>query len=240
MHEVNKSTNQDPVITGRAFSTEENVSEDFTDNKNLTEESNDFSEEQNNTAIKQLLSSYEIGAKLRGLRLKKKMALIDLGKQTGLSASMLSQLENGKLIPTLPTLVRISSVFDVGLDYFFGNQKQKKTVSIIRSNERPEQQHVSPVRDQWTNFQLFSPRDRSLQTFLLEISSGENEVAGRIQEGGKFIHILEGSVSVTYNNESYELNRGDSIYFDSSERHTFQSRNGNEVRALVVATPPRS
>ena len=43
--------------------------------------------------------SYEIGAKLRQLRLRKKIALVDLGKHTGLSASMLSQLENGNWSP---------------------------------------------------------------------------------------------------------------------------------------------
>ncbi len=64
--------------------------------------------------IGRALSSYELGSKLRQLRLKKKIALVDLGKHTGLSASMLSQLENGKLIPTLPTLARIAMVFDVG------------------------------------------------------------------------------------------------------------------------------
>src|SRR5262245_40793786 len=66
------------------------------DNEQVTEDSQ--------TNIRRVLSHYEIGRKLRTLRLKKKIALVDLGKHTGLSASMLSQLENGKLVPTLPTL----------------------------------------------------------------------------------------------------------------------------------------
>ena len=53
--------------------------------------------------IRRTLGSYDIGRKIKHLRLRKKIALTDLGKHTGLSASMLSQLENGKLIPTLPT-----------------------------------------------------------------------------------------------------------------------------------------
>ena len=63
--------------------------------------------------IRRTLTTYEIGRKLKYLRLRKKIALADLGKHTGLSASMISQLENGKLIPTLPTLARIGMVFDV-------------------------------------------------------------------------------------------------------------------------------
>src|SRR3954447_25127224 len=86
--------------------------------------------------IRRIISNYDIGAKLRHLRLRKKIALVDLGKHTGLSASMLSQLENGKLIPTLPTLARIAIVFDVGLEFFFSEKRQKRTFAIVRAEER--------------------------------------------------------------------------------------------------------
>ena len=65
------------------------------------------------------LGDYAIGDKLRALRLKKKMGLVELGRHTGLSAAMLSKVERGKLFPTLPTLYRIALVFSVGLEYFF-------------------------------------------------------------------------------------------------------------------------
>lgn len=65
------------------------------------------------------LRPYGLGEKLRALRLKKSLGLVELGKHTGLSPAMLSKLERGKLFPTLPTLLRIAMVFGVGLDYFF-------------------------------------------------------------------------------------------------------------------------
>jgi len=69
-----------------------------------------MSQESGPETIQRVLSSYELGRKLRQLRLRKKIALVDLGKHTGLSPSMLSQLKNGKMIPTLPTLARIAMV----------------------------------------------------------------------------------------------------------------------------------
>jgi len=83
--------------------------------------------------IQRILSTYDIGQKLRQLRLRKKIALVDLGKHTGLSASMLSQLETGKMIPTLPTLARIAMVFDVGLDFFFDDRRRRKLFTVSRS-----------------------------------------------------------------------------------------------------------
>src|ERR1700712_657022 len=86
--------------------------------------------------IQRVLATYGLGQKLRQLRLRKKIALVDLGKHTGLSASMLSQLETGKMIPTLPTLARIAMVFDVGLEFFFGEKRPKRVFSIVRAAER--------------------------------------------------------------------------------------------------------
>jgi transcriptional regulator with XRE-family HTH domain len=62
------------------------------------------------------LSDYAIGARIRALRLKKKMGLVELGLHSGLSPALLSKLERGRLFPTLPTLLRIALVFSVGLD----------------------------------------------------------------------------------------------------------------------------
>src|SRR5262245_61634733 len=82
------------------------------------------------------LKPYEIGQKLRALRLKKSMGLVQLGQHTGLSPAMLSKLERGRLFPTLPTLLRIAMVFSVGLDYFFTDERKRHTVSLIRKKER--------------------------------------------------------------------------------------------------------
>ena len=81
-------------------------------------------------AVERTIGLFRLGEKLRRLRLRKKISLVDLGKHTGLSPSMLSQLENGKLIPTLPTLTRIAMVFDVGLDFFFSEQEKGRLFSF--------------------------------------------------------------------------------------------------------------
>src|SRR6187455_1452397 len=82
------------------------------------------------------LSEYGIGERLRTLRLKKKMGLVELGKHTGLSPAMLSKIERGRLFPTLPTLLRISLVFSVGLEFFFAGAREKPLVAVMRKKER--------------------------------------------------------------------------------------------------------
>ena len=82
--------------------------------------------------ISEGLGRYSIGEKLRSLRLRKSMGLVELGKHTSLSAALLSKLERGKLFPTLPTLLRIAMVFGVGLDYFFTDERKRRVVGVVR------------------------------------------------------------------------------------------------------------
>lgn len=86
--------------------------------------------------LNQGLSEYAIGAKIRALRLKKKMGLVELGRHTGLSPAMLSKIERAKLHPTLPTLLRIALVFSVGLEYFFAGSREKPLIAVMRKADR--------------------------------------------------------------------------------------------------------
>jgi transcriptional regulator with XRE-family HTH domain len=86
--------------------------------------------------LREGLKTYAIGPKIRAIRLKKKIGLVDLGRHTGLSPAMLSKIERGQLFPTLPTLLRIALVFSVGLDYFFSGSREKPTIGVVRRRDR--------------------------------------------------------------------------------------------------------
>src|ERR1044071_2710279 len=93
------------------------------------------------------LNDYRIGPKVRALRLKKKIGLVDLGKHTGLSPALLSKIECGRLFPTLPTLLRIALVFGVGLEYFFSGAREKPLVAVTRKSQRVELPERPGARD---------------------------------------------------------------------------------------------
>src|SRR5436305_4117504 len=82
------------------------------------------------------LRRYKIGSKIRALRLKKKLGLVQLGGHTGLSPALLSKIERGNLFPTLPTLLRIAMVFGVGLEHFFVETEDRPLVSVTRKKDR--------------------------------------------------------------------------------------------------------
>jgi len=220
---------------------------EFTVNKieadDLTADKVDLSEsESSERTLRRSLAAYEIGKKLRQLRLKKKIALVDLGKHTGLSASMLSQLENGKLVPTLPTLARIAMVFDVGLDHFFADKRRTRMFSVVRAGERikfPDRADVT-IPSYYFECLAFHVQDKSLQAYLAEFPARDDgKDMEHAHEGAEFLHVLAGTLSIHYQDEEHILNAGDSVYFDASEPHTYRALNGVNSKALVITTPPR-
>lgn len=199
--------------------------------------------EDSTETIRRVLSPYDLGNKIRRLRLRKKMGLVDLGKHTGLSASMLSQLETGKLVPTLPTLARIAMVFDVGLDHFFGAKRPQSVFSIVRANERIRFPDHSGAAAPSFFFEClaFSTQNKSLQAYLAEFPRKPTGQPGEhSHEGAEFLHVLEGSVIIRFADEEHTLKEGDSVYFDGSQPHSYRGAGSKKTaRALVITTPPR-
>jgi mannose-6-phosphate isomerase-like protein (cupin superfamily) len=174
--------------------------------------------------------------------LRKKIALTDLGKHTGLSPSLLSQLENGKMVPTLPTLARIAMVFDVGLEYFFGDKRGQKLFSIVRAGERmrfPERAD-SPDPAYFFECLTFATQERGLQAYVAEFPArGSTAGNEHLHDGSEFLFVLDGRLTIRFQGEDHELRAGDSVVLDSSEPHSYRGSGKKGARAIVVTAPPR-
>src|SRR5581483_4895171 len=190
-----------------------------------------------NKTITEGLKPYALGDKLRGLRLKKSMGLVELGKHTGLSPAMLSKLERGKLFPTLPTLLRIAMVFSVGLDYFFADERKRHEVVITRKKDRLRFAEKMGSGEIAYNFESldFPANQRRFNTFLADVEAGSSEKSKLHQHAGvEFVYVLRGKLDLTIGSDVYSLDAGDSIYFDSPVRHGYRRASAHSTTAVTV------
>src|SRR5579863_451126 len=175
-------------------------------------------------AISEGLGRYSIGEKLRTLRLRKSMGLVELGKHTGLSAALLSKLERGKLFPTLPTLLRIAMVFGVGLDYFFTDERKRRVVAVVRKSERVRFPERPGSTDVPYYFECLDYRatERKLSAFLGDFQELPLEKIKPHQHAGvEFLYVLKGSLALRIGGEEFILEAEDAIYFDSAVLHSY-------------------
>ena len=186
------------------------------------------------------LARYSIGEKLRSMRLRKSMGLVELGKHTGLSAALLSKLERGKLFPTLPTLLRIAMVFGVGLEYFFTDERKRRVVGIVRREERVRFPEKPGAQDVQYYFECLDYRatERKLSAFLADFQEVPVEKLKPHQHAGiEFLYVLKGSLAIRIGSEEFLLEPEDAIYFDSAVLHSYRRRGSKPCSGVIVTLP---
>ena len=190
-----------------------------------------------NQTIVEGLKPYAVGEKLRGLRLKKSMGLVELGKHSGLSPAMLSKLECGKLFPTLPTLLRVAMVFSVGLDYFFTDERKRHVIAVVRKKDRLRFAEKMGGVEAAYHFESldFPANQRKFNAFLADFEAGRSEKVKLHQHAGvEFLYVVHGKLDLTIGTDVHCLEAGDSIYFDSTVKHGYRRASSQSTTAVVV------
>jgi transcriptional regulator with XRE-family HTH domain len=184
------------------------------------------------------LEGYGIGPKIRRLRLRKKLGLVQLGQHTGLSPAMLSKIERGQLFPTLPTLLRIALVFGVDLDHFFRKDGDGPVHAIVRKADRirlPEKAGRTSPAYRFESLD-YPVSDRKLNGYYVEFGEEEEQSEPHQHPGAEVIYVLGGELVVNLEGEDFTLGPGDSMYFDCAHPHSYRRKGSLPCAAVVVVT----
>ncbi len=150
---------------------------------------------------------------------------------------MLSRLENGRLVPTLPTLTRIAMVFNVGLDYFFSDPRKRHVVAVVRRKDRQvfpsdPKSTVVPWHFESLDFRV---NERKLNGYLAHFHSLPVEkLTPHYHPGVELLYLVQGKLEIAVGVDKYQLVAGDAIYFDSMQKHSYRSLVKTRCTAVVV------
>jgi transcriptional regulator with XRE-family HTH domain len=191
------------------------------------------------STLREGLDRYAIGAKMRSLRLRKKMGLVELGQHTGLSPALLSKLERGKMFPTLPTLLRFAMVFSVDLEYFFADHRKLHALTIVRRSTRQQFPEAPEVREPAYHFESLTfpvakPKSHAYLATFHPVAPGK--ARPHEHAGVEIIYVLTGELGVTVEATEHTLEPGDAMYFDATVPHSYRRLGRSTSTALVVTT----
>jgi transcriptional regulator with XRE-family HTH domain len=182
------------------------------------------------------IAEKRIGERIRRLRLKKSMGLVELGKHTGLSASFLSQLETGRVVPTLRNLARISMVFSKDLSYFFESEPTAMfRVHRQKDRVRLPQTGVEPPTYTFESLGYMVP-DRHMDPYFAEFipQPGDFEPRAHVHQGFEFLYVLDGELQLRHGEHDCTLEPGDAVYFDAGTPHSYQCAGKKPTEAIIV------
>ncbi|MGB8259354.1 MAG: XRE family transcriptional regulator [Terracidiphilus sp.] len=182
------------------------------------------------------IAEKRIGERIKRLRLKKSMGLVELGKHTGLSASFLSQLETGRVVPTLRNLARIAMVFSKDLSYFFESEPHS-TFRIHRRKDRVRlpQTGVEPPSYFFESLGYMVP-DRHMDPYFAEFVPLDKsaESKAHVHPGFEFLYVMSGELELRHGDQISVLAAGDAVYLDASTPHSYRCAGQKSSEALIV------
>ena len=184
------------------------------------------------------LEQYRIGPKVRALRQKKKLGLVQLGEHTGLSSAMLSKIERGQLFPTLPTLLRIAMVFGVGLEHFFVDEGERAKVAVVRKEDRirlPARRGDDSPAYYFESLD-FPVTDRRMEAYYAEFPAQSKPSEPHRHDGTELVYVLKGQLAVNVDGEDIVLDEGDAVHFESAVPHSYRRQGGSACSAIVVVS----
>jgi transcriptional regulator with XRE-family HTH domain len=180
-----------------------------------------------------------IGERIRAMRLRSSMGLVELGRLTGLSASFLSQLETGRVVPTIRNLARIALVFDKDLSCFFKQERRVTFRRLARKDRIPITRKKQSARFISESLSSLIP-DRHIVPCLAEFHpNGEGvEFTPKIFHGTEFVYVLQGGLEIAVSNQHQILETGDVVWIDASTPRQYLCHGDAKARALIVTHHP--
>ena len=196
----------------------------------------------NEAAAEATIEAKAIGPKIRSLRLKRSMGLVELGQQVGLSASFLSQLETGRIVPTLRNLARIALALKKDISYFFAAEEE----AIFRVSQAKDRirlcvsEKAAPylVSD---SMSMLIP-ERHVVPCVAEFLPGLEGAAfhPRLQTGLEFVYVIDGPLTLSTDKKTELLNTDDSAWIDAGTKRSYQCYEDKPARALIISFASQS
>jgi transcriptional regulator with XRE-family HTH domain len=186
-----------------------------------------------------------IGNKVKGIRETKNISVREVSERSGLSEEQIERIEASLELPSLAPLIKIARVLGVRLGTFLDDQTELGPV-ITRRKENSEKNSIRFTDDPKVSrkhmeyFSLSQDKaGRHMEPFLIDVvPSGGANLALSTHEGEEFIYVLEGRIEVCYGKDTYILEEGDSIYYDSIVAHHVHAGGNGAAKILgVVYTP---
>ncbi|MBG9787369.1 MULTISPECIES: helix-turn-helix domain-containing protein [Brevibacillus] len=176
-----------------------------------------------------------IAKNLKAFRERKKLSLERVAELTGVSKTMIGQIERGESSPTITTIWKIANGLKISFTSLINNP-QPDTKVVLRS----ESKTLSEDNGKYRVYPYFPfEDDRRFEVYSVEIEEGGFLSSDPHREGTEeFLTVFEGELTVRVNNNDYTIRNGDSIRFKADSPHTYHNSGITLTRLSMVLYYP--
>jgi len=178
--------------------------------------------------------SVDVGRALQDLRARRGLSVRALAEKSGLAVNTLSLIQNNKTSPSVATLQSLASALDVPVTAFFENGSPKSRVAYIKASQRTGAAFAhGTLEDLGAGLPY-----RTIEPFVVTMKAGTNSGAQPIvHTGHEFVFCLQGRIIYIIEDQTYLLEEGDSLLFESHLPHRWQNVEAVPAKTLLVLCP---
>ena len=180
-------------------------------------------------------ASHTLCRRVTALRKKNKLTLDQLAAASGVSRSMLSQIERGQANPTLTVTFRIAQAFGMSIGELVDQAWQSSTIEVVHGEDKSNFFR----NDKECQIRTLSPlhMEKNIEFYELRIASGASLSSAPHYEGTKeLLTITSGRARVVSGENATELGQGDSAHYRADLPHTIENCGGKELICYLVVT----
>lgn len=183
-----------------------------------------------------------IGHEVRTYRKALGITVSDLATATGMSVGMLSKIENGNISPSLTTLQSLSKALGVPLTSFFRRFEEPRNATFVKSGQGINIERRGTRAGH--QYSLLGHIDNNssgvtVEPYLITLTA-ESDVFPTFQhEGMEFLFLLEGEVVYRHGDQLYQMEPGDSLFFDADAPHGPEQLVKLPCRYLSIISYPK-
>lgn len=185
------------------------------------------------------LDDYNIGSQLKSFRKARNVTLQFVAAETGMSAALLSQIENGNVTPSLKTLSKLADYFHVRLGKLFDSINDTPKYEIYRKSdsgcENLYERLVHRNQGFCNPLLPFGPR-KKMSCVLIDLRDDSGISAPASISGETFLYVIAGKIEIRRKDEQCTIEAGDSVYLENSVDIDVKPVQCSRARVLRVET----
>ena len=184
-----------------------------------------------------------IGREVRAYRKRQGVTVAELSASTGISAGMLSKIENGNISSSLTTLQTLSNALQVPITAFFRAYEENREAVLTKAGEGVAISRAGTRAGHQYNLLGHIGSNASgviVEPYLIALTQ-ESDVFPTFQHGGiETIYMLEGRVGYRHGSQVYDLEPGDTLFFDADAPHGPEVLDELPAKYLSVISYPQN
>ncbi len=177
----------------------------------------------------------KVGKKIRELRKERKMSLQDVAKKSGISAGLLSRIENFRTLPSLPVLHQISIALEVPLAELVETVSSPRPISYILVRDGEKEKEYRSDSESLAYQPLIDATFLNMSIMVNIVTVQPHSYRKPLgNDSMELIYVLKGKVKYGLEDTILDMKKGDTLYFDGSIPHSVENSTANEAILFKV------